>query len=545
MNTSTKYTFDLECTTSESEHVCWLAACTHMESEYTETFFNIEQLINYIFTREDGSVFYAHNLKYDFSFIYCHLAKHHAGEFECTSLIVNEVSKSIFTVKVTFRGVTTRFVDSFPLFSTSLDNVLKSFTDLQKGETPVYRTLSDVVITEKEIDYVRTDAIGLARALKNRLHWGAGRLTTASDALATYQDFGYYWRSFPKLSSETDEAMRPAYRGGFTWLNPRYQGVTLKNVDVYDVNSMYPDKLRNYSLPYGKPFTVYTGAVTPNPIYRLGLQRFRVREAYLKDDCPPFMSSGNTIYGAANYFTEITDDRPPEKRTFMLTLEEFELFKESYDYEGLELLGGFLFKASTNLFKEYVDKFWEYKSSKDPVIKNIGKLYLNSLYGKFGEKYKKPVYDAVYEDRLRFVLTDEETKPKGYLPVAIFVTSYARLHLLNTIKKVGIDKFVYCDTDSVHLVNFVNTGQIETHPTELGKWDHEATFKRVFYIRAKRYCGEMKKRQLKIVAAGIKKGDLYRQIKYLHDFREGVVISTFEFKFGENGMYTRSKCVRI
>ncbi len=41
----------------------------------------------------------------------------------------------------------------------------------------------------------------------------------------------------------------------------------------------------------------------------------------------------------------------------MLTLQEFELFKQSYHYQNLELLDGYLFKARDDRFTDYIDEF--------------------------------------------------------------------------------------------------------------------------------------------------------------------------------------------
>ena len=53
-----------------------------------------------------------------------------------------------------------------------------------------------------------------------------------------------------------DAYVRKAYRGGFTWVNPRFAGRMLGEGIVLDVNSLYPSIMagvRGELLPFGDP----------------------------------------------------------------------------------------------------------------------------------------------------------------------------------------------------------------------------------------------------------------------------------------------------
>src|SRR5699024_6586787 len=121
----------------------------------------------------------------------------------------------------------------------------------------------------------------------------------------------------------------------------------------------------------------------------------------LREGFIPFLSNKNTIYGTNSYETMLTEADDIEDRTFLMTIQEFELFKKAYDYDGLSLEGGYLFKARKDMFKEYINKFWEMKSSKDPIISANGKLFLNSLYGKFAENPDKIELEIFYDENKR------------------------------------------------------------------------------------------------------------------------------------------------
>lgn len=78
---------------------------------------------------------------------------------------------------------------------------------------------------------------------------------------------------------------------------------------------------------------------------------------------------------------------------------------------------------------------------------------------------------------------EKEQKEGLYLPVGAFITAYAREKTIRTsqaikdysIKKYGIDKYIYSDTDSIHcLLTIEELKQFcEIDDVELGKWAHE------------------------------------------------------------------------
>jgi hypothetical protein len=53
------------------------------------------------------------------------------------------------------------------------------------------------------------------------------------------------------------------------------------------------------------------------------------------------------------------------------------------------------------------------------------------------------------------------------------------------------DRFIYADTDSLHLVGREIPSELEISKTDLGKWKHESTFRRARYLRQKCYVEEL------------------------------------------------------
>ncbi|MBX4335934.1 DNA polymerase [Candidatus Bartonella raoultii] len=63
----------------------------------------------------------------------------------------------------------------------------------------------------------------------------------------------------PPLDLQDDQLLRPAYKGGFCFLNKNQDSLIKKEIEVYDVNSMYPAIMLN-PLPIEKPIYV-TGKI--------------------------------------------------------------------------------------------------------------------------------------------------------------------------------------------------------------------------------------------------------------------------------------------
>jgi hypothetical protein len=128
------------------------------------------------------------------------------------------------------------------------------------------------------------------------------------------------------------------------------------------------------------------------------------------------------------------------------------------------------------IFKEYVDYFYplkaKYKAEGNPLYTRIVKLFLNSLYGKFGSRApimdmedcegftgvsREYVLDATTGERwieyaimgtLVRIYGEEDTK-QTFVAIAAHVTDYARCLLARIIEGIGWEHVLYCDTDSV------------------------------------------------------------------------------------------------
>lgn len=457
---------------------------------------NISSFMEFMFSSRTKKCYF-HNLKFDGKFILYWLLSNNykyvdrvTKPNEYSHLIDDTNNYYDIVVGYEYKGKTQRvtFLDSFKKLPSSLDKIAKDFDlginklsmDYDKIREENY---IEIYGAEEEREYLKRDCEILKKAIEITEKQGMSKMTIGSNALADYKmlldevgvDFD---RLFPTLYPEVDEFMRNAYKGGCTMVNSKYQG-KIVNVHSYDVNSMYPAMLYNKPFPYGRPI-YYKGKYKEDKLYNLYIQHIRC-EFSIKPNHFPCIQIKNTRYFAQNEWLENSDIVVD----LYLTNIDLELFFESYNVYSLEYIDGYKMKSLSGMFRKYIDKWYTIKSTTtNPSEKAIAKLYLNSLYGKFGTRDKK--------SSLTFMLDNDIIKRKDiietevntvYLPVAIYTTSYARCYLLENANK-NFDDFIYCDTDSIHLTKEVTNIPIDNK--KLGYFKHEYSGKGK-YLKQKCY----------------------------------------------------------
>ena len=165
----------------------------------------------------------------------------------------------------------------------------------------------------------------------------------------------------------------------------------------------------------------------------------------------------------------------------------------------------------------------------------ISKLMLNSLYGKFGlnpnVRGKFPYLSD--EGIVEYKITPPGRRDSIYIPVASFITSYARRKTIltsqairdYTISKYNEDYYIYSDTDSIHLLSLDYDELIQFVDIDdyrLGAWKLESTFDRGRYLRQKCYIEE-NDNNLNVTIAGLPK-DLGKYINF-DNFKPGLTIT--------------------
>ena len=189
--------------------------------------------------------------------------------------------------------------------------------------------------------------------------------------------------------------------------------------------------------------------------------------------------------------TEYLSSSNGESINLTLTNVDLKLFLEHYDIYDVSYNWGWKYKSSTKIFKSYID-YWnelKVKATKEgnKPLRTIAKLMLNSLYGKFAAspegRSKIPYLD---NNIVKYKLSELEERTSYYLPISIFITSWARDKTIRSAQAV-YHRFIYADTDSLHLEGTDIPENLLISDTELGKWKIESTFKRGKYLRQKCY----------------------------------------------------------
>lgn len=257
-----------------------------------------------------------------------------------------------------------------------------------------------------------------------------------------------------------------AFAGGYTHANYIYTDEVVKNVDSYDETSAYPYVMVSYRFP-SKIFTpcVITSAKDMSPRYAY-LVRVTFKDLSSKY-YNNFISASKCSYivggvldnGRIKYAKEIS---------ITLTDVDFRFICDTYDYSECQVNQAFSslynylpIEFVEFILQKYVNKT-QFKGVKGKELEYAReKANFNSLYGM---TVTNMIRDDVTYDYINGwqekELTDTdiydkliEEANKGFLSFSwgVWVTAYARDNLLRRVVDLD-EKVVYCDTDSIKLI---------------------------------------------------------------------------------------------
>ena len=266
-----------------------------------------------------------------------------------------------------------------------------------------------------------------------------------------------------------------------------------KDIDngiVLDVNSLYPYVMHERLLPYGEGI-FFEGEYKQDELYPLYVQMFRCNFELKENHIPTIQIKHSLSFCPTEYLTSSNG----EDVTLTLTSVDMELFKEHYNLYNVEYFSGWKFKGSTELFKPYIDKWYKIKQEStlngNKPMRTLAKLMQNALYGKFALNPRVQSKIPYYEDnRVKYRYGEVEYRNPVYIPVGCFVTAWARDKTIRAAQNC-YNRFVYADTDSLHLIGTDYPEELEIDPIKLGAWKHESTFTRARFIRQKSYIEEI------------------------------------------------------
>ena len=453
---------------------------------------DIDSFMDYL--DDSPTVTYFHNLAFDGTFITDWLLRHDVkwvpdspGKGEFTTLISN-MGKWYSLTYVSEAGTRTEFRDSLKKLPLSVANIAKAFNlEDQKLEID-YNAPRPIghELTDEEQKYLRNDVAIVAQALRLQFNTGMKKLTVGADALNEFktviskQDFV---RTFPVLPNAMDNEIRKAYRGGFTYADSRFSKTVQGAGLVFDVNSLYPSVMYDRPIPCGLPKWV-DGMPNDDQLFIVTIT-FTAR---IKPDHIPCIQVKNSFFfQATEYLKDI-----PEPITMSVTSVDLRLWQDQYDMHIIAVHGAFVFDSVEGIFAPYIDKWMSVKANSKGGMRQIAKLHLNSLYGKFATNTNVTGKRPILKDNVLSLVTGEpEERNPVYTAAGVFITAYARDVTIRAAQAV-YPRFMYADTDSLHLLGTdVPSDVLRVHPSDLGAWKHESTFRRGVYLRAKQYVEEL------------------------------------------------------
>lgn len=486
---------DFETTTTADDCRVWAWGFANVETARTawdvEMGTDLPSFIDRI--KRIPSIIYFHNLKFDgyflIDYLYRVLRFEHVDKFPGPrefSTIIDHMGQFYMITINWGNGRKTEFRDSYKKLPFKASVVAESFNlDVKKGKLD-YDTFRPVghKLTSDEKAYLANDVLIIAKALKMELDSGMVKLTVGSDSLADFKHMlgkEIFAKMFPVLPEIMDAEIRKAYRGGFTYRDPRHAYKITRSGRTYDVNSLYPSVMYDRLLPHGTPvWREGYPEVTEN--YPLAIMSITFTAKLKKNHIPCIQIKGSGQFLATEYQTHIK-----EPVTLSCTDVDLKLWEDHYDMDIISYNGGWLFQGISGIFKEYIDKWMEVKANNEGGMRVLAKLHLNSLYGKMGSNPDITGKIPVFEDNIVKLKTGPtETKDPIYTAMAVFVTAYAR-DLTIRAAQDNYDTFAYADTDSLHLLRDTDPEGLRVHKSDLGAWKFEYSFQRALFLNAKRY----------------------------------------------------------
>ena len=519
---------DFETTTLENDCRVWASCLMIIDTqEVIQLTNNINDTMEFLkdISKTEKVELYYHNLKFDGEFILSWLLQN--GFKYDEKLDSEKTFRSLITDTGIFYQLEIRFhkqkkskrviiKDSLKIIPLKVSQMAKAFgLSTLKGSInyKAYRPINHI-ITEEEKNYIIDDCKIVSQCLMAMFDKGLDKMTIASNALNHFKKLmggnAKFRNMFPTLPIEDDNFIRQAYKGGYTYVNPKFKNKWINtNGCTYDVNSLYPSVMHSDSgclLPYGMPI-YFKGEYPNNELYPLYIIRFKCKFKLKRGFVPTVQIKGNCRFAGRE--TEYLSDSGVERVELTMTNVDFETFLKHYKVTRLEFIDGYMFKGKLGIFDDYLN-YWigeKIKADKEgnKGLRQISKLMCNSLYGKFASNIVNDVKIPTIEEGVvshtskvslmesdieDILLYEDRERELNYTAMACFITAYAR-RVTHIAIQENFEVFCYADTDSIHLCS-PTAKNIDRDSSKLGAWKHECNWKSAKFIRAKTYVEEVK-----------------------------------------------------
>lgn len=356
----------------------------------------------------------------------------------------------------------------------------------------------NIVNSECLVRNADNDPAGAAELIKEVWkRYGQPKLTISATAYEEYNDYikmsGYSYlfndeRKIPVdlYNCSLDDYIRPAYYGGWCYSNS--YGAMDEGAGVrLDVHSLYPS-----ILAAGIPADA-TGRVIDDE------QTFNYMKEgkawFIHFQCEFTAKAG--VFPFINYVNHGIIYRNAETSTFesggkkyhrvvelTMCAPEYEAFRALYKVDKFTFLDGVIFDL-TDCAKPFINmKYSEKQSLKGTgAAYDLQKVIINSITGSFSRKAVN--YGTVYSDRMKRRTMETDVTRESHVAVGAWITGSGRARLA-TLAYENRKRFLYCDTDSLHLRGKEIPAGLPVGDA-LGTFGIEATFEHSVYYGQKKY----------------------------------------------------------
>lgn len=515
-----------------------------VSGSYEKHGFTIESFIELIKTMS-GTIYF-HNLKFDFSYIHYYCLEHNID------VKILEKGGQLYQVKLF--DVDLR--DSMNFLPMTLKEIGENYNEKYQKTSIDYNVNNGHKATQQEIDYCINDCRVLEEGFNKYIETlcdvlkEAGcfktvkkvnkKLTNAGIAFECFKELSNFSNCCPKTTQNEYNLFSSAYKGGYVYSNPK--GI-VTNVQMIDVNSLYPFIYSTIDMPIGKPITCKSEQELNK--FKFGILKVLIKYE-LKQGYIPIIGGGIGKFGNTLYKSSSSGEF--EEQTFCTT--DFNLIKRFYDIE-YEFVWGFGFECCPKFFERFAQTFIEFKNRYKGVKRAVAKILLNSPYGKtamngFQEIYSYNIKEKDKSIEKTVVGYEIDENAYQYLPMAIAITAGARQKLLSTAEEIGFENIYYMDTDSIKYQN--KPVDFEFDDNILGMWKDEGLVDLFKTISPKKYVyWSSKDNVIKYTCAGFNKKTLEEQMYHgkvvsknkakqlMRKFSEGLTLECLQSKLVKGG----------
>ena len=449
---------------------------------------------------------------------------------DAVSAVVAGSSMVVLSVRVS-KYYTFRLCDSLQLLRSGLEKLGQQF--LNQGKIDLEGKLPHEIKKENPelyYEYLDRDTETLLRVLETALetlrenvakidNFG---ITIGSTAMKVFRTVGIDVPITIPWDDKLKELLREGYKGGRVEC---FNAGVFDRVFVYDINSLYPSVMRDFSVP------VSDRGNWTQEYNKKGVGCYRIRYRQVNRSIPPVMIDR----GVGSYQGEGVFFSP-----------EIDLLLEVDKLASIEVVEGFEFFDIAYIFSDYVSRLYQLrKDNPDTPLSLLCKFLLNSLYGKFGQNPIREQlihvkdFDTIYEliqdsakvsvlddDRGLFQVSSLSDCAFEHVGIAGTITSQARVRLYRGLLEAK-NELVYCDTDSVHTTKPFPDSMVSQ---ELGSFKMEFEG-RGAYAGKKLYALQDSKGNEKIRAKGVSVGGCNGQRLSFDDLCSVVNGETIECEF--------------